>query len=180
MALENQEKDYLLQYLTKTRDILVARSKGFSIAQQQFKPSSEVWSVEELFEHLSLTEKGFFHAIVYAFEQPAMTREEVGHRSSDNYIQKGLQNRVFKVDSPSRVTPKGGVGINASMEKFLEWRAKMIDIVEKGEGEWHNHYWSHPFFGPINVYQIVLCNCSHEERHLLQLDEIISQSDFPK
>src|SRR3954467_2017707 len=58
--LTKADRERGVAYLEKTRDGVVAATKGLSEAQMKFKPAPDRWSVAETLEHIALAEGFIF------------------------------------------------------------------------------------------------------------------------
>lgn len=166
-----EEKIQLIDYLKDTAQKLESICEKFA-NQQHKKLSENTWSAAQVVEHLAITEKGFRNAIDYALTQPQSSGTD--EKKSNNYVRKASNNRSVKVEAPERVQPKNGLGIQQSLQLFKTQRADNIAFFENLDAsiDVHAHFWKHPFFGEIDVYQIGLVLSAHLERHLQQLEEI--------
>lgn len=172
MALTTEEKNYLIQYLKETAEKLETAIANFSKAED-FKPSAEEWSLANVVEHLSITEQSFRRALDFALSQPALSIEEASEqRKSDNYIRKGNAGRAMKVKAPERVVPTCEKTVAESLLVFKAKRADNISFIENSDKDFRLYFWTHPFFGPIDGFQVCVTMGAHLERHLLQIEEI--------
>lgn len=172
MALTTEEKNYLVQYLKETAEKLESAIANFTKAED-YKPSEEEWSLANVVEHLSITEQSFRRALDFALAQPALSIEAANEqRKSDNYIRKGNAGRAMKVKAPERVAPTCEKTVAESLAIFKEKRADNISFIENSDSDFRLHFWNHPFFGPIDGFQICVTMGAHLERHLLQIEEL--------
>lgn len=167
-----EDRNYLTSYLKDTEQRLEQAIVTFS-KPQDFKPDAQIWSLEEIVEHLAIVEKSFRRALDYALQQPAISEEEANvQRKSDNYIRKGNAGRAVKVQAPERVVPKGMQDVPTSLAQFKAQRADNSAFINNSTQDFRVHFWTHHFFGPIDAYQICVTMAAHVERHLLQIEEL--------
>jgi hypothetical protein len=172
MALSSEEKKYIIAYLTETAEKLENAIATFT-KSEDYKPSPEEWSLANVVEHLALTEKSFRRALDFALAQPAMSESEAAaQRKSDNYVRKGNAGRVTKVKAPERVSPSGTLNVAEAWVQFSAQRAENIQFLQDSQQDFRLHFWTHPFFGAIDGFQVLITMAAHLERHLLQIEEL--------
>jgi hypothetical protein len=176
-----QERAKLVDYLTKTRDQVLAEAAKLSDAQWKFKQGPDRWSVGEVVEHLALAEPFIFDLQQKAVNGPPATAEQqAAAKGKDDMILKVIPDRTKKAQAPEPLQP--GVRLGGQREvlaAFRERRAKTLEYAGKTKDDLRAHV-SAGALGPLDAYQWLLFIGAHTERHLAQLREVKADAKFPK
>lgn len=167
-------------YLTKTRDAVLAKTKGLSDAQYAFKPAPERWSVAEVLEHIASTE-GFLMELVrnQAMKGPARPAGE-DVKAIDALVLKAIPDRSQKAKAPEPLLPTKRFGSpEGSRKSFAESRAATIAYLKETKGL-RDHAIDSPMGKKLDGYQWLLFIGAHSERHLKQIEEVMGDAGFPK
>ncbi len=73
------ERSALVEQLRAGLDTLLQSVSGVSEIQAKFRPGPEQWSIEEIIEHLAVTEHGMYRLITAHYE-PLASRQIAGAR----------------------------------------------------------------------------------------------------
>lgn len=176
-----QERAKLVQYLTTTRDQVLAESAKLSDAQWKFKPAPERWSVGEVVEHLALAETFLLDLQKKTMSGPAATPEQqAAAKGKDETILKAIPDRTNKVQAPEPLQPSTRLGDQATvLAAFKERREKTVDYASKTKDDLRSRV-SDSALGPVDGYQWLLFVAAHTERHLGQIKEVKADARFPK
>ena len=66
------------------------------------------------------------------------------------------------------------------MDHFKESRDKTIAYVDHTQDALRDHFFDHPAFGTMDGYQWILLISGHSNRHVLQINEVKADPNFPK
>ena len=109
--ISKPDRDKVVQYLSTTRDQVVAETEKLSDAQWNFKAGPDRWSVGEVVEHLALAESFLAGARQQAMASAAPTAEQLaGTKGKDELILKAIPDRTKKVQAPEPIQPKQRLG----------------------------------------------------------------------
>lgn len=163
---------------------LTARLEGLNEAQQNFRPAPDTWSIAEIIEHLSITER----QLVQLFQMMLKKIEAAGaglganrgmlHApvSIEEFVE---QSKREKYQAPENIRPTGGVPLADSLASLQESRAALRDLQPRLESvEASAARYPHPAFGPLDLYQWLLFVGTHEERHLGQIEALTKSPGF--
>jgi DinB superfamily len=175
------ERTKLVQYLTSTRDQVIAETEKLSDAQWSFKTAPERWSAGEVVEHLALAETFIFDMHQKAMAGPPATAEQqAAAKGKDDMILKVIPDRTKKAQAPEPLQPGTRLGPRAKvMDAFKERRAKTLDYAAKTTADLRGRVGDSPL-GPLDGYQWLLFVGAHTERHLAQIREVKADPKFPK
>jgi hypothetical protein len=175
------ERAKLVEYLTTTRDQVLAETEKLSDAQWSFKAAPERWSAGEVVEHLALAESFIFDNHQKAMASAAATPEQrTATKGKDEVILKAIPDRTKKAQAPEPLQPGTRLGPRAKvLAAFRERRGKTLDYVGKTNADLRGHVADSPL-GPLDGYQWLLFVGAHTERHLAQIREVKADPKFPK
>lgn len=177
--LTKAEKDAAVAEMTKTHDHLLAKIKGLNEAQLNFKSSEDAWSIAECVEHIAISETNLFGMIMGTLETPADPSKREDVKMTDEQLMAIIVDRSFKVKTSEAFEPSGKFGsFEETVSEFLTKRKSNIEYVSSTDADLRNHYAQLPF-GTIDAYQAFLFMSGHTERHILQKEEVMANSDFP-
>jgi hypothetical protein len=171
----------ILDSIDETRKRLLARAESLDAALCAKRPSPAAWSVAEIVEHLSISEDGMMKLIgmmLAKAETAGGHAKEPGRRfepvSIDRFTERSLKE---KYEAPEFIRPHGGVSLADSIAKMQQMRATLHGMRPRLEAaDLTEARYPHPMFGPLNAYQWLLFIGAHEERHLRQIEAILSEA----
>jgi hypothetical protein len=179
--ISKQEREQVVQYLTKTRDQVISESASLTDAQWNFKAAPDRWSVGEVVEHLALAEAFIFDLQQKTMAGEAATAEQLaGAKGKDDMILKVIPDRTKKAQAPEPLQPGARLGSREQvLAAFKERRAKTLEYANQTKDDLRSRVASSPL-GPIDGYQWLLFMAAHADRHLAQLREVKAHAQFPK
>jgi DinB family protein len=166
----------VLNYLDQTRDQLRAAVDSVPANLRDRKPAADQWSVAQVLDHLAIAHQAVAALVgrAIAEAQAAGLGPETADASVLNTIPaERILDRSRKVPAPEAILPRDHIDIQTAWSEFDQARETLRAAFVSGDGlalEQVIH--RHPVLGPINMYQWVLFNGSHEARHTLQVREI--------
>ena len=179
--ISKQDREQVVQYLTKTRDQVISESASLTDAQWNFKAAPDRWSVGEVVEHLALAEAFLFDLQQKTMASEAATAEQLaGAKGKDAMILKAIPDRTTKAQAPEPLQPGTRLGSREQvLAAFKERRAKTLEYASQTKDDLRSRVASSPL-GPIDGYQWLLFMAAHADRHLAQLREVKAHAQFPK
>ncbi len=174
------EREKAIKYLEKTRDGVVAATKGLSEAQLNFKAAPDRWSVAECTEHIAAAEDLLMNMVRdKVMKAPART-EPANVAEIDAFVLKMIPDRSHKVQAPEPLKPTNRFGsLQDSLKHFKESRNKTIDFV-KNTKDLRDHATDSQIGKKLDAYEWALFVGAHSERHTKQMEEVKSDPNFPK
>ena len=168
-----QDRAKLVEYLTTTRDQVLAEAASLSEAQWNFKSGPDRWSVGEVVEHLALAEPFLFDLQQKTVSGPAATPEQLAAaKGKDAVLLKAIPDRTQKAQAPEPLQPKTRIGSRAEvLAAFKERRQKTLDYAGNTKDDLRARVGESPL-GPLDAYQWLLFLPAHTERHLAQIKEV--------
>jgi hypothetical protein len=179
--ITSQDRAKIVQYLTTTRDQVLAEAASLSEEQWNFKAGPDRWSVGEVVEHLALAESFLFDLQQKTVSGPAATPEQLAAaKGKEEILLKAIPDRTKKAQAPEPLQPKTRIGSRTEvLAAFKERRQKTLDYAGKTKDDLRARVGDSPL-GPLDGYQWLLFLPAHTERHLAQIKEVKADAKFPK
>lgn len=178
-GLTDGERKMAADHLLQTQERLTSTLDGLNEEQLNFKATPESWSVAECVEHLTISENMFDGMLQGALKEPANAAMRDSVTMSDEKLIGFISVRDTKVKTPEPFEPTGQFGSHEeTLKAFTAKRNEHIEYVKTTEDDLRNHYGKLPF-ATIDGLQIILFMSGHTERHVKQMEEVISHEDFP-
>ncbi len=178
--LTPEDRESGVKYLEKTRDELIAATKGLSTEQWNFKAGTNRWSIAEIVEHLASTEEMLLQRVQNEVMNAPARAEGEDVKALDEFVRTAIVDRSRKSQAPEPLVPKGRYGSPSdALQQFKANREKTLDYLKKTPGL-RDHAADSPLGKKLDGYQWLIFNSAHTERHLRQLDEVKASTDFPK
>lgn len=179
-TLTKEERSAATKILEETRDALLKKVKNLSTVQLNFKATPESWSIAECVEHIAISETNIFGFSQLSLKEAADPSKRSEVKFSDDAVVNMIADRSTKVKASEPFTPSGKFGsFEGSLKEFTEKRNNNIKYVKTTSDDLRNHYNDFPF-GKLDAYQTILFMAGHSKRHTAQIDEILSNPNFPK
>jgi hypothetical protein len=176
----NEDRDWIMKHLTETQEHMKQVLDGLSEEQLDYKPDPTSWSIAENVEHLALTEKMFvqmLHKSIADGPKPEL-KDSLVFR--DDQIMPMISDRSQKVTTAKPFEPSGQFGsIEETLDALLATRKELMDYVKTTNDDLRNRYASLPF-GTVDSAQLIVFIAGHMERHVLQMEEVMEDDDFPE
>jgi hypothetical protein len=167
-------------YLATVRADLAKTIDSTPAAAFDHKPANGGWTGTGIVQHLGTVEgmatkmlEGLFAKALadgLAMENAAESRI----RSMDKFK---VLDRSTKINAPERAHPQPDAQLATSWASLQAVRERLLRLVATVDGRALATVSApHPLFGAINGYQWLLVVGQHEERHLSQLRETLSEA----
>lgn len=154
-------------HMLKVREGLLKSVESLTDQQINEAVAENTWTIAQNLEHLYLIEIVVAKGIKYAKSQAPynVVKEKPIHLTVD---------RSRKVPAPSHLEPSAHfLTLDELKEKLTESRRKLLQIVmELTEQDRNEKSFEHPVFGMLSIQQWIEFVGFHEERHLLQIEEV--------
>jgi len=181
-ALTQGERERAMSELHATRKLFLDAVDGLSEAQWNFKPTPDRWSVAEAAEHIAVSEDMIFSLVTQKIMQsPAEPDKREKVKGRDETILQMLVDRSHKAQAPEQLRPTHRWPTRQELvDHFKESRDKTIAYVDHTQDALRDHFFDHPAFGTMDGYQWILLISGHSNRHVLQINEVKADPNFPK
>jgi hypothetical protein len=169
----------IFESIDKTRERIYSRVEGLSDEESRRRPSGDAWSVAEIIEHLSKIEG----RLLQMMKMMLMKAEAAGARSSgepveikpftmEKLIEAG-RGELFIAPEPLR--PGGESSLAEALEGLRGSRAELHSLRPRIEmTNLAGATYPHPIGTALNFYEWLAFIGLHEERHLRQIERVLS------
>lgn len=180
-TLTPQERDKAIQLLKQTEGGVFDAVKGLSEAQLNFKAAPDKWSVAECIKHIAAAEKELWAMAQPALTQPANPEKRAEIKFSDDDLIKAVEDRAHKSKTFAALEPANSPyqTVPEALAAFKADREKLIALVKNTKIDLRNHVVVLPV-GTYDSYQFILLIGAHSNRHTQQIDEVKTDTKFPK
>lgn len=141
-------------------------------------PDGEKWTIEQIVEHITMVDESTTKICAKLLKKA----QAEGHTSdggaviSDNFVQKGAEIAVMKVEAPSFVQPSGEKSVSESIAKLDENTERLNELRLLFESVGGAEFkFPHPFFGDISAQEWLALKGGHEMRHIKQIEKILEK-----
>ena len=179
-AQTQEERGRAVKYLNETRAKVMEATKGLSVAQLNFKPAPDRWSVAEVAEHIAAAEDMLYGTIQdQVMKAPARPAGE-DVKAIDEFVLAAIPDRTHKAQAPEALKPTNRfASLEGTLKHFNESRDKTVGFVKTGQGL-RDHAVDSPLGKKLDAYEWVLFIAAHSERHTKQILEVKADPNFPK
>jgi hypothetical protein len=179
-GMTKTERAYLLSELKSSEAALLTSIKGLTPAQWTFKPSPDVWSIQECAEHVIVAEDLIFDEAHKTLKTPAVARLSNATSDGDRQIVAQMEDRSKKAKAPKVIQPTGKFATpESAAQEFRLQRGKTIAYVKTTDDPLRIHVGDGPLGSPADVYQFLLELAAHSARHTAQIREVKSITGYP-
>jgi len=177
--LSAEERNFAINELNSSKDNLLSVLDGLSEAQLNYKSSESSWSIAQCTEHITIFENEVFEILEESLELPANPERREGVKNTDKELMALIIDRTNnKTETQEDYEPNGKYGNhNSTIIEFEAKRKKHMSYIKTTTDDLRNHFMS---FGAIDAYQIFLYMSAHTERHIMQINEVKNNDNFPK
>lgn len=177
MVFENVEQIFL--FIDKQRDRFTQTVSGISDEQAATqRRAPEAWSIAEIAEHLSISERGIvglINRLLVKTEEKGLVSENKGIFDSPvSLVAEAERARDAKFEAPEMLIPNKGFPLSSSLESLNESHVALRELRERIETvNASEARFPHPAFGNLNLYQWIAFVGLHEAHHLRQIRETL-------
>jgi len=169
----------IYEAIDETRKRLYQTVEGLGEEQAHTRPDPNSWSATDIIEHLTIMEERLLRMMTMmltkaeAASTPANgATVEMESFSLDKFIERS---RNEKYVAPESVRPSRTETITKLLARMRQSRAGLHALRPRIEATNLSLVtYPHPAFGPLNFYQWLALIGLHEERHLRQLESVLS------
>ena len=178
-TLTQADRDRAIAELTASRQQFLDSVAGLSLAQWNFKPDANTWSVAECAEHIAVSEDVIFGSVAKIVQAPATPDQKSA--VTDDFILASVVNRTHKFQAPEVLRPTHRFATpQETIDHFKQSRERTIAYVRDTQDDLRGHFFDHPVLKTLDTYQWILLLSAHSQRHTAQLNEVKANPNFPK
>ena len=174
------DRNFLLANLTRSRDQLVKETQNLTAAQWNFKENPARWSIRQVVEHIDIWELLLQREINLAYDSGPKP-EMAGNAAADsvilNFLKEDEPHIATEYTKPFSFTvPLGLSEGKSNMAWFLKMRNESIDFI-KNTNDDLRLYFSRP---RRSIHFAYISTFGHTDRHIKQILAIKSDPNYPK
>ncbi|HJP93722.1 MAG TPA: DinB family protein [Pyrinomonadaceae bacterium] len=157
-----------------------------TVAQLNWKPSADRWSVAQCFDHLLTTNKGYFpivDSVLAGQKRTVWQRLPFLPGLWGSLLIKSLDpSSTRKLKAPKKFQPEQSDISGSVIDDFVDQQAKIAEKMKATENlDLEKIIISSPVASPItyslmDAYRIIVV---HEQRHFQQAKRVTEETDFP-
>lgn len=159
-----------------------ASVEGLSEAQEQFRPSSDAWTVAEIVEHVSVVDDQFLrltHKLLKQAEALGVAARP-DRRIGPVSLTQAAERSHEKFKAPDSALPRGGQRVTESLAKARQSVDGIFALRPRLEAtDLSQVTYLHPAFGPLNLYEWLVLVGVHADRHRGQIEAAKASPGFP-
>jgi uncharacterized damage-inducible protein DinB len=180
-SISKKERKASATLMKDTRAELVRSVKGLSDAQLNFRAAADKWSIKECVYHIAISEKNLWSFFEATMKAPANPEKRSEIKMTDEQIVKIIEDRSTKVKTMESFEPKNTPfkTSDEALDDFKVKRADHLKYMKTTTEDMRNHVVQMPF-GWIDCYQMTLFISAHTNRHTQQINEVKTDTGFPK
>jgi uncharacterized damage-inducible protein DinB len=168
------DNEKLLALLRESRERFLQSFAGVTDDESRRCPGDGQWSVLGTVEHLTVAEKRML-SLATGLRKPRPT----GAPNREEFFLTVIANRSQKVEAPEAARPQGRfANLADAAAQFRASRDSAIRFVEQNTDDLRATEVTHPIFGEVSAYEMLIIMAKHAERHALQIAEIKNSAAF--
>jgi hypothetical protein len=174
-----QDRMYMLNNLTRSRDELLKEIKGLSAAQIQFREQPGRWNINEVLEHICLWEMLFAYEVHNGLtmgKKPERMGKGMTDQEFEGFILEDKPHVALEYTKPySYTVPRGMNTLESNRDWFLKLRTESIVYIRTTQDDLRAYFNS---WG--SLHQVFIYMYGHTDRHLRQIKKIKAHPGYPK
>ena len=173
--MTQREREHLVAHLEMTQSWLTDEVSSLSVAQLNYRPAPDRWTVAEVVQHLVVAEPNYWKLLHDALKQPPKKLNESA--TDADVLWYGIDRTRHEKTSPDQNPKDQNIDAAQAMKKFLAMHVQLLAMARSSNEDLRGH--AVPDWG-VDAYQCLLEISTHEQRHILQIREIKASAKFPK
>ena len=177
------ERQAVIDALRSSEVRLLELVHGLADTQWRFREAPERWSIAEIVEHLILQEQFIRGAVQRLLEGEAASEElRVEVRAKESLVVELAQRRAEqRLTARAANTPTGQrTDYDAMLAELGRERAQTIAFAEETIADLRGHLFAHVAFGDLDGYQWLMLLATHMARHVLQIEQVKADTNWPR
>jgi hypothetical protein len=160
------EKQTLIERLRESERDFIAAAAVVPQECERVNPAEGCWSVLEVVEHLTLSDRGMWKRYQNAGPNNGPIKFE-----ADKFIQEVGLDRSSKRQAPDHVLPTGRfASLAEGLNEYRKTRGELIAFIESNN-DFRKKFVQHPV-AEMDGHQLFLLIAAHSDRHVMQIEEI--------
>ncbi len=178
-SLTKPERKKALSLMKDSRSEFLAGIQDLKKSQLNYRSSPGNWNIKEHIFHITASEQQLWDLLKKAMEHPASPACRAEVKLSDEELISSVEDPANAAFDPFTGKEKNYRSVESALNAFKKQRTEHIKYLRTSTEDLRNHVVTLSF-GTIDCYQLCLLIASHTSRHLRQIEQIRSQTYFPK
>lgn len=178
--LTSAERETLLRHLEESRERLLRMANNLSREELHYRPAEDRWTVAECLEHIAMVEARVLGLIQKTLEAGPDASKRSALDGKDDDLIAGTVARVARFKAPEYVVPAGRCPDDQLLKEFEGARQQTHAFAASTNADLRSHFYKHPAFGDLDLYQWLLLIAAHCDRHRVQSEEVMASPGFPR
>ena len=178
--MTSAEREKVLKNLEESRERLLAMAKDLSREQLHYRSAEDRWTVAECLEHIAMVEARVLGLIQKTLEAGPDSSKRSALAGKDDELIAGTVARVTRFKAPEYVVPAGRCPDDQLLKEFEGTRRQTRAFAASTNADLRTHFYKHPAFGDLDLYQWLLLIAAHCDRHRVQSEEVMASPGFPR
>jgi uncharacterized damage-inducible protein DinB len=174
------EREAVLKHLADSRERLLRTMVDLSREQLHFRAAPGRWTVAENIEHLTFVEGRVLGLIQKSLSEGPTPSKKSAFEGKDKELAEDVAGRITRFQAPEFIQPNGRWPDDQLLKEFAAARRQTHEFVSSTSADLRGHFYTHPLFGDLDLYQWLLLIAAHCDRHRAQAEEVIASTGFPK
>jgi uncharacterized damage-inducible protein DinB len=173
------ERESLLKNLTQSHQRFLRLSQSLSRDQLHYRPAPDRWTVAECLEHITIVEKRVFDRIEKTLQAGPDPSKRSVLEGQDDALVAGAVGRLTRLQAPDVLVPTGRCPDDQLLNEFESARQRTREFATTTQADLRQHFFAHPVFGDLDLYQWLLLTSAHCDRHCAQSEEVLATPGCP-
>jgi uncharacterized damage-inducible protein DinB len=174
------EREAVLQHLADSRQRLLGTFLGLSREQLHYRPAPERWTVAENLEHLTFVEQRVLDLIRKSLSEGPTPSKKSAFEGKEKQLVEDIAGRITRFQAPQYIQPSGRWPDDQLLKEFETARQQTREFAGTTDRDLRKHFYAHPVFGDLDLYQWLLLIAAHCDRHRAQAEEVMASPGFPR
>ncbi|HXX20755.1 MAG TPA: DinB family protein [Candidatus Acidoferrum sp.] len=174
------ERETVLKNLVESRERLLRTAQGLSREQLHYRPAPGRWTVAENIEHLTFVEGRVLALIQKSLSEGPAPNKRSAFEGKDTAMVADVAGRVTRFQAPEYIQPNGRWPDDQLLKEFEAARQQTREFASSTGADLRAHFYTHPVFGDLDLYQWLLLIGAHCDRHRTQSEEVMASAGFPR
>lgn len=174
------EREAILKNLAESRERLLRTVQGLSREQLHHRPAAGRWTVAECVEHITTVEGRVLGLIQKTLSEGPPPSKRSAMEGRDSALVEDVAGRITRFQAPAFLVPSGQWPDEQLLKEFEAARQRTREFASSTQADLRRHFFAHPVFGELDLYQWLLLVAAHCDRHRAQSEEVMASAGFPR
>jgi len=174
------ERETIVKNLAESRERLLRTMQGLSREQLHYRPAPGRWTVAENLEHLTFVEGRVLTFIQKTLGEGTTPDKRSAFEGKEKEMVEDIAGRITRFQAPEPIQPCGRWPDDQLLKEFEATRHRTREFASTTDADLRSHFFRHPIFGDLDLYQWLLLIAAHCDRHRAQSEEVMASAGFPR